>query len=100
MKRKMPKIVILGSCKYEPYEILMTPNPFDRELYVKDHEKAYEEATKRFYPAIEKADCILVYCPDGNIGKHTMKDIEYAQKLGKDIVLFPSAKLILSHQKD
>ncbi len=86
----MPKIVILGPCKHAPYEILLTPNPFDKKLYVEDHEKAYGEACKRFYPAIEQADFILVYAPNG-IGEHTQKDIDYAKSKGKHIVVFGEA---------
>lgn len=81
----MPKIVILGSCKYKPYVMLLAPNPFDEELYAKDHDKAYVQACEKFYPAIDKADFIIVYCPDG-IGKHTQKDIKYAKKMKKKIV--------------
>ena len=76
----------------------MMPNKLNPELYAKNHKKAYEEACKKFYPAIEKADCILVYCPDGHIGEHTMRDMQYAMKLKKDIVLFPNPKLVLSQK--
>ena len=79
----MPKIVIVGSCKYAPYEILITPNPLDKELYIKDHKKAYEEACKVFYPKIDECDEVWIYTPDGIIGEHTKKDIRYANKKGK-----------------
>jgi len=58
------------------------PNKLDAELYEKDHEKAYSEATKVFYPAIDEADEVWVYAPNG-IGEHTKRDIQYAQERGK-----------------
>jgi hypothetical protein len=81
----MPKIVVIGSCKYSPYEILIVPNTLDTKLYVEDHEKAYEEACKKFYPAIDKADEVWVYVPNGIIGEHTQRDIDYAQSKRKTI---------------
>ena len=87
-----PKFVILGSCRHEPYEILQMPNPFDRKLYVEDHEKAYEEACKRFYPAIDEADVVIVYAPNG-VGEHTKQDIEYAKSRGKPVILIDKGAL-------
>ena len=81
MVKKMPKIVILGSCKHEPYEILAVP--LKNKFWNTD--KGYKLATERFYPAIDKADFIIVYCPNG-VGKHTQKDIEYAKKMKKKII--------------
>jgi len=81
----MPKVVILGSCRHEPYQILLAPNKLDPELYKKDHTKAYEAACKKFYPAIQQADEVWVYAPDGRIGEHTQKDIDYALSQGKTI---------------
>jgi len=80
----MVKIVILGSCLFAPYEILFVPNILDKELYEKDHEKAYLEATKVVYPAIQQADIVIVYCPDG-IGEHTQRDLNFAKILGKKV---------------
>lgn len=85
----MPKIVILGSCRHEPYEVLFMPNKLDGKLYAKDQDEAYEEACKVVYPAIEEADVILVYVPEGKIGKHTQLDINYAKKLGKTVTPCP-----------
>ncbi len=82
------KIVVLGSCRYEPYEVLAMPNKLDPELYEEDHEKAYDEACKVFYPAIDEADLVLVYAPEG-IGEHTGRDLDYAKDQGKDYVVFP-----------
>lgn len=84
----MPKIVILGSCRHEPYKILMLPNKLDGKLYDEDHEKAYKEACKKFYPAIDEADIILVFIPEGEIGEHTKKDMLYAMKQKKPIYFF------------
>ena len=84
----MPKFVVLGSCLYEPYVVLAMPNKLDPELYDSDHEKAYEEACKVFYPAIDEADFVIVYAPDGlKDHPHTRKDIEYAEKQGKNIII-------------
>jgi len=92
----MPKIVILGSCKFEPYVILAVPNKIPGAW---NTEEGYKIASQKFYPAIEKADCVLVYCPEGKIGEHIMRDIQYAMKLGKDVTLFPSPKLKLAKEK-
>lgn len=75
--------MILGSCRFEPYEVLAMPN---RILGVTNDETGYEKACKIFYPAIDQADLILVYAPDG-VGEHTGRDIEYAEKCGKKIVM-------------
>ena len=81
----MPKMVILGSCKHEPYVVLAMPNKLNPKMYNENHKKAYEHACKYFYPAIDNTDIIIVYCPDG-IGKHTQKDINYAKSKNKKIV--------------
>ena len=78
----MPKIVILGSCRFEPYEILAVPEKVPNKW---NTEKGYKIAAKKFYPAIEKADCVIVYDPDG-IGEHTQKDINYALSHGKEVI--------------
>ena len=80
----MPKIVVVGSCKHAPYNIIQVPNPFDWKLYNEDHEKAYEKACEIYYPKIQECDEVWVYAPDG-IGHHTKRDIDYAKKNGKII---------------
>lgn len=92
MGSKVPKIVILGSCKHEPYEILAMPNRLNPKLYEKDHEKAYEEACKTFYPAIDECDEVWIYVPNGNIGEHTMRDLLYAMEKRKTIRYVGGAK--------
>ena len=88
----MPKIVILGSCKYEPYEILAAPNRLDPELYETDHEEAYNRAFEAlFRPAIDRADIIIVFAPEG-IGEHTQKDIKYAKHKGKPVFVVGEAE--------
>lgn len=82
----MPKIVILGSCRYEPYEVLALPNKIPGAW---NTEKGYQIAAKKFYPAIDKADIVLVYTPDGEIGEHTGRDIKYALSKGKCVVKIP-----------
>lgn len=81
----MPKIVILGSCRFEPYEIV-APNKIPG---AHNTEKGYKIACEKFYPAIEKADVVLVYAPDGRIGEHTGRDIVYAWKCGKKVYVLP-----------
>ena len=79
----MTKFVILGSCRFEPYEILAVPNKIQNAW---NTDKGYEIASKIFYPAMDEADVILVYAPDG-IGKHTRLDIDYAKSIGKKVFL-------------
>ena len=85
----MVKIVILGSCRFEPYEILASPEKNDKW----NTEDGYKMATERFYPAIEQADEVWVYVPDG-MGEHTRRDMGYAIKQSKVIRIlgggFPS----------
>jgi len=80
----MPKIVILGSCRYEPYIILFMPNRVTpKELY--NTEEGYRKVSKLIYAAIDHADEVWVYAPDGYIGEHTSRDIKYALKHKKTI---------------
>jgi len=79
----MTKFVILGSCRFEPYEILAVPNKIPNAW---NTDKGYEIASKIFHPAMDEADVILVYAPDG-IGKHTQLDIDYARSIGKKVFL-------------
>ena len=83
----MIRFVILGSCKHEPYEVLFLPNKLDPNLYREDHEKAYAEACKTIFPAIEEADVVIVYVPNGIIGEHTEKDLLHAISHKKKIVI-------------
>lgn len=77
------KIVILGSCRFAPYKVLAVPNPI---AGLHNTEEGYIEAAKIFYPAINDADVVIVYAPDG-IGEHTLRDLKYAESLGKKIVI-------------
>lgn len=70
----MVKIVILGSCRFEPYEILFVPKKVKGKW---NTEEGYKMASKKCYKAIEEADEIWVYVPDG-IGGHTQRDINFA----------------------
>jgi len=78
----MPKIVILGSCRFEPYEILAVPKKLTDTPHTT--EAGYKMACKIFYPAIIESDIIIVYSPDG-IGTHTRRDIDYALKHNKEV---------------
>lgn len=77
----MTKIVILGSRRFSPYEILAVPNLIPGAW---NTEEGYEIAAKKFYPAIDQADEVWVYAPDG-IGEHTQRDLNYATMQGKRI---------------
>jgi hypothetical protein len=77
----MTKMVILGSCRFEPYEILAVPEKVEG---LWNTEEGYEKATEKFHPAMDQADVIIVYAPDG-IGEHTQKDIDYARSIGKKV---------------
>lgn len=85
----MPKIVILGSCRFEPYEILAMPNKIPG---LHNTEEGYQKATEKFYPAIDEADVVLCYAPNGYIGKHTRRDIEYALSRGKKVQIIGDDK--------
>jgi hypothetical protein len=77
------KFVILGSCRFEPYEILAVPNKIPRAWNTL---AGYLIASRKFYPAIRQADVIIVYAPDG-IGEHTQKDIDFAKSIGKKVFI-------------
>lgn len=82
----MTKIVILGSCRFEPYEVIAKPEKVEGKW---NTEEGYQKATEKFYPAMQESDLILVYAPDG-IGEHTKRDIDYANSIGKKVhVLIP-----------
>ena len=73
----MPKIVIIGSLDEGEYEVLY-PQIFSEEYHT-DHEKGYEIACETFYPAIEAADAVIVYAPNGlKRNGHTLRDLRYA----------------------
>lgn len=80
----MPKIVILGSCRFEPYEILFVPKALPAGLY--NTEEGYRQSTKKTYPAIDEADVVFVFAPDG-IGEHTGRDLEYARSKDKKVMV-------------
>jgi len=77
----VPKIVILGSCKHEPYEILFVPKKIPG---LWNTEEGYRKASERCYSAIDKCDEVWVYAPEG-IGEHTRRDLEYARSRGKKV---------------
>lgn len=79
----MPKIVILGSCRFAPYEVLAAPKKVPNMW---NTEEGYTKAAEVFYPAIASADAVLVYAPDG-IGEHTARDILEACRQKKEVFL-------------
>jgi hypothetical protein len=79
----MPKVVVLGSCRFSPYEFLAVPNKIPKAW---NTEKGYKIAAEKFYPAIKQADEVWLYTPDG-LGAHTKRDLEFALKCGKKILV-------------
>jgi hypothetical protein len=77
----VPKIVVLGSCRFAPYTILAVPDPIPG---AHNTEAGYEIAAAKFYPAIGECDEVWVNAPDG-IGEHTGRDILYALGRGKPV---------------
>ena len=95
----MTNIVILGSCRFAPYTILAVPNKIPNAW---NTEEGYKKASEIFYPAIEKADVVLVYAPDG-VGEHTARDILEACRQNKEVFLivpFKSGIEVHSSAKD
>ena len=80
----------MGSRRFEPYEILAVPNTIKGAEG--NNETSYQKAKEIFYPAIDKADVILVYIPNNTIGEHTLRDIEYAKCQGKTIQFIGESK--------
>lgn len=78
----MVKITILGSCRFEPYEILAVPKA--NELH--NTEKGYLIAFKKFKKAMDESDLIICYTPDG-IGEHTKRDLKYARTTNATIIV-------------
>lgn len=77
----MTKIVIIGSLRHAPYEIIKTPEPI---LGADQSDEGYAIAAKDFYPAIDEADEVWVYAPDG-MGVHTTLDYKCALLRGKTV---------------
>ena len=84
----MVKIVFLGSCRFSPYEILAVPDPIPG---AHNTDRGYEIAFKIFKPAIDEADLVVVYAPDG-IGEHTGRDLDYAKSQNKEIIIYTKPK--------
>lgn len=77
------RIVILGSCSNCPYEITVP----EKIPQLWNTENGYLEATKKFYPAIDKSDLVIVIMKsDKTIGEHTKRDLEYANLKNKKVV--------------
>ena len=77
----MTKFVILGSRRFAPYKVSFTPLEIPDIL---DEEERFQISIKKSHPAMDEADVIIVYAPDG-IGIHTQRDIDYALKNGKEV---------------
>jgi len=77
----MTKFVILGSRRFAPYEIPFVPFIMSDTL---DEEECFKISIKKSHPAMDEADVVIVYAPDG-IGVHTQRDIDYALENGKEV---------------
>jgi len=77
------KIVILGSCRVGPYEIIKVPEKETREdgTSLWNTEEGYRKAFEKFKKAIDQADEVWIYMDA--VGEHTLRDIEYVKSLGK-----------------
>jgi len=69
----MVKIVIIGSLRFEPYEIVAAPKTTGQ-----DSDSAYEY----YKQYIDQAEVVIVFNPDG-IGDQTFRDAAYAVSKGK-----------------
>lgn len=80
--------------------ILALLNPFVWAICLTDllFRKGYKIASKKFYPAIDKADEVWVYAPDG-VGEHTQRDIDYAKSKGKTIKILNTLLESVSREK-
>lgn len=78
----MVKIVIVGSCRFSPYEVLV-PSSISK---LHNTEEGYQKACETFYPAIQDADVVIAYVPDG-LGEHTLRDLQYAVTQKKRIIV-------------
>lgn len=93
--KRSPKIVVVGSCKFEPYIILVVPAKVvknGKNLW--NTEEGYKEAFKKFKNAIDECDEVWIYAPDG-IGEHTQRDIDYAKSIGKKVRILVDFPLFL-----
>lgn len=70
----MTKIVIIGSLQHAPYEIIFKPKP---------DPSGRLSAEIRCQRAMDEAHQIWVVI--NKMGKHTIKDMAYAEKIGKPI---------------
>lgn len=96
----MPNIVIIGSCRNVPFNVVAPYSVTvvdERQEYAyslvgTNQEKSYMEAKKVFHPAIEKADVVIVWLPNGirKIGEHTKRNLMYAESLKKRIIVITS----------
>jgi len=92
----MPKVVILGPCKYEPYEILFVPKKVSEELY--NTEEGYRMASKKCYSAIDEADEVWVYIPEG-MGEYTARDFNYALSKKKKVYVLVDLEKLRTWQR-
>ena len=67
------------------------------ELY--NTEEGYQKISRLIYAAIDNADEMWVYAPDGHIGEHTGRDIEYARSKGKVIRILGVSRISTGEPK-
>lgn len=80
-----PNIVIVGTLSEGDYKVTY-PIHLSENYH---NETGYQEACKKFYPAIDEADIVVVW---GIPGLHTQRDIGYARSRGKKIVYLCTQK--------
>ncbi|MBQ3021612.1 MAG: hypothetical protein IJD92_05275 [Bacilli bacterium] len=80
MMKAAQKLVLEGNCVLTPTYSLKE----NSEITIEQKEKLKKAHLKR----IELSDSILVINVNNYIGEHTKLEIEYAKKLGKEIIYY------------
>lgn len=83
-QKEMPKIAKRLEAKYG-YCVLQLVYDFENEGFSEEEYKKVEEA---HFKKIDLCDILYVVDIDGYIGSSTKEEIEYAMKLGKEVMYF------------
>ena len=78
----MPTIVILGSLTLGDYEIYY---PIREPDYTVNHKKAFKRVFNQIMSKIDKANCIICFFSDSDVGEHTKELVKYARSKHKNI---------------
>lgn len=94
MNSRYPVVCLAGSMKFAD-EIMKSAHDFSKIGYIvlmpfKDDREELDDKTKEMYAHLQEeriklCDLLHVVNPDGYIGKSTMKEVQYAKELNKDI---------------